>query len=163
MGKWSGRNTLERRDCPLNQFGNSYEHFENRMERAPHACSRLAVSRRCFARRHSAVTTTLPYKLFLSDQSLFQLWVRRIFPNPNANQLMTKRLVAHLPRFLPANHHLHAIAQKMESERLAFFHVLEQTLQLRDAGLELRATGDAIFVEPFLERVGHLFRADIDR
>src|SRR6478672_8424655 len=103
MGKWSGRNTPERCNCPLNQFGNSYEHFENTL---PGSAAAESPSSRFVGQAHRlpitiTATGAVTLQLFLPDQSLFQLWVRRILPDPDANQLMTECFVAHLPCFLP--------------------------------------------------------------
>src|SRR5205814_9984545 len=96
-------------------------------------------------------TGAVALQLFLPDQSVFQLWVRRILSDPDANQLMAESFVAYFTHLLPANHHVHSLGQEVIRHRLALLHVLQQTLQLGDVWLELRATGHAILVAPFRE------------
>src|SRR5205085_6369218 len=99
--------------------------------------------------------------LLFPDQSFFQLRVRRILPDPAANQLTRERLVPDRSCLLPTNHEFHSIRQEMIRHGLPLLHVLEQTLQLADVRLELRATGHAILLEPFLERIRHLLPANV--
>ena len=88
------------------------------------ASAPLAKSRQATRLRRVAL------QLFLPDQSVFQLWVRRILPDPATNQLMTERLVAHFARAFPVSdserhdltvrtrsHHLHRAASLAVEDR----------------------------------------------